>query len=261
MRRRSTIPRLSAAAVAAAGPSWRESSPHRRRTPPTSRTRSRRCRATRATTPLAGPDRHGRGRRHRRPPRQAAIRGIYVQTAGRGATRCHARRSDGIFVFLATNAAAGVAIGDHGDASPAPPASSTPYRRSHASAAAAVGRARAGRASACPRRRRCPPPSSARAREAFEGMLVRPTGTYKLVSSHNLQNFGELWLSAGTAMPVEAFETRRAEHQGGERHHDRQQQRPAAARRRLQHPRRQRRATPATSRTSPRTWSCATATS
>ena len=45
------------------------------------------------------------------------------------------------------------------------------------------------------------------AREAFEGMLVRPTGTYKLVSSHNLQNFGELWTSAGSAMPVEAFET------------------------------------------------------
>ena len=38
------------------------------------------------------------------------------------------------------------------------------------------------------------------AREAFEGMLVRPTGTasapYRVVSSHNLLNFGELWTSA-----------------------------------------------------------------
>jgi 5'-nucleotidase len=38
-------------------------------------------------------------------------------------------------------------------------------------------------------------------------MLVSPTGTYRLVSSHNLLRFGELWLSAGSAMPVEAFET------------------------------------------------------
>ena len=52
-------------------------------------------------------------------------------------------------------------------------------------------------------------------------MLVRPTGTatapYRVVSSHNLQNFGELWTSVPPvaassacvppgAMPVEAFE-------------------------------------------------------
>src|SRR5690606_42087563 len=35
------------------------------------------------------------------------------------------------------------------------------------------------------------------AREAYEGMLVQPTGDYRLASSHELYNFGSLWLSAG----------------------------------------------------------------
>ena len=37
------------------------------------------------------------------------------------------------------------------------------------------------------------------AREAFEGMLVQPTGSYVLASTHELFNFGSLWLSAGHA--------------------------------------------------------------
>ena len=56
-------------------------------------------------------------------------------------------------------------------------------------------------------------------------MLVQPTGAYKLVSSHNLQSFGELWTSAGATMPVEAFETRRSRHRGGGRRHSRQHER------------------------------------
>lgn len=44
------------------------------------------------------------------------------------------------------------------------------------------------------------------AREAFEGMLVKPTGNYYLSSSHQLYNFGTLWLSAG-AMAVKSTET------------------------------------------------------
>ncbi|MDF0512461.1 ExeM/NucH family extracellular endonuclease [Agromyces sp. H3Y2-19a] len=47
------------------------------------------------------------------------------------------------------------------------------------------------------------------AREVFEGMLVVPDGTYKVISSHNLNRFGELWLNAGTAMPVKSTETQR----------------------------------------------------
>jgi 5'-nucleotidase len=43
-------------------------------------------------------------------------------------------------------------------------------------------------------------------REAFEGMLVAPTGTYKVSSSHQLFNFGTLWLSAGD-LAVKSTET------------------------------------------------------
>lgn len=43
-------------------------------------------------------------------------------------------------------------------------------------------------------------------REAYEGMLVQPEGTYVLSSTHELYNFGSLWLSAGKAAvtPTEA---------------------------------------------------------
>jgi 5'-nucleotidase len=44
------------------------------------------------------------------------------------------------------------------------------------------------------------------AREAFEGMLVNPTGNYFLSSTHQLYNFGTLWLSAG-ALAVKSTET------------------------------------------------------
>ncbi len=43
-------------------------------------------------------------------------------------------------------------------------------------------------------------------REALEGMLVEPTGEYVLSSSHQLYNFGTLWLSAG-GESVQATET------------------------------------------------------
>ncbi|MHA6669467.1 ExeM/NucH family extracellular endonuclease [Homoserinimonas sp. A447] len=43
-------------------------------------------------------------------------------------------------------------------------------------------------------------------REAFEGMLVAPTGTYKVSSSHQLFNFGSLWLNAGE-LAVKSTET------------------------------------------------------
>ena len=62
------------------------------------------------------------------------------------------------------------------------------------------------------RRRRSRPPSRSptrvlgSAREAFEGMLVQPSGDYVLSSTHELFNFGSLWLSAGqeAVTPTEA---------------------------------------------------------
>src|SRR5690606_27614123 len=34
-------------------------------------------------------------------------------------------------------------------------------------------------------------------REAYENMLVAPTGTYRVASSHQLYNYGTLWLNPG----------------------------------------------------------------
>lgn len=44
-------------------------------------------------------------------------------------------------------------------------------------------------------------------REQYENMLVAPTGTYTLASSHQLFNFGTLWLNAGADLNVKSTET------------------------------------------------------
>jgi 5'-nucleotidase len=51
------------------------------------------------------------------------------------------------------------------------------------------------------------------AREAYEGMLVQPSGSYVLASTHELYNFGSLWLSAGQASvtPTEVADAGSAE--------------------------------------------------
>ncbi len=136
--------------------------------------------------------------------RTGGYRGIYLQTAGSGgATDATPGRSDGIFIFLA-NSNPGVAIGDKvrvtGRAS-----EFNSVTQINGSAAGAVELVQAG--VGVPAVTPLPATVLGSAREPLEGMLVRPSGTYRLVSSHNLQNFGELWTSAGTAMPVEAFET------------------------------------------------------
>ncbi|MGW8481833.1 ExeM/NucH family extracellular endonuclease [Microbacterium sp. NPDC055903] len=46
-------------------------------------------------------------------------------------------------------------------------------------------------------------------REAYENMLVAPTGTYRLASSHQLYNYGTLWLNAGDDLAVKSTETAR----------------------------------------------------
>ena len=137
--------------------------------------------------------------------RTGGYRGLYVQTAGSGgSTDATPGASDGVFVFLANNPAEGVAIGDRvkvtgraGEFSGATQVSAT------AVGSVELVQAAAGVPTVTP----LPATVLGASREAFEGMLVRPSGTYKVVSSHNLQSFGELWTSAGSTMPVEAFET------------------------------------------------------
>lgn len=46
-------------------------------------------------------------------------------------------------------------------------------------------------------------------REQYENMLVAPSGTYRLASSHQLYNYGTLWLNAGDDLNVKSTETTR----------------------------------------------------
>ncbi|GGI45659.1 5'-nucleotidase [Agromyces flavus] len=135
----------------------------------------------------------------------ASNRGLYIQTAGSGgSTDATPGASDGLFVFLSSNPAAGVAIGDKVKVTGRVSDFNTVTQVS-ATAAGSVELVQAG--VGVPAVTPLAATVLGSAREAFEAMLVRPSGTYKLVSSHNLQSFGELWTSAGSTMPVEAFET------------------------------------------------------
>jgi 5'-nucleotidase len=139
--------------------------------------------------------------------RNGGYRGIYVQTAGSGgSTDATPGASDGIFVFLGNGApSVPVAIGDLVRVTGKPGEFSTVTQINASGAGSSVEVVQSG--VAVPAVTPLANTVLGSAREQFEGMLVRPSGTYKLVSSHNLQSFGELWTSAGSTMPVEAFET------------------------------------------------------
>ncbi|MFF2387939.1 ExeM/NucH family extracellular endonuclease [Agromyces sp. NPDC058104] len=133
--------------------------------------------------------------------RVGGYEGIYIQTPGPDTTP---KASDGVFVYLHGENPA-VSIGDkvrvtgvveefNGQTQIKP------------TAAADVELVQAGVGVPAPTKL----PATAvgnTAREVFEGMLVVPDGTYKVISSHNLNRFGELWLNAGATMPVKSTET------------------------------------------------------
>ncbi|SDS05960.1 ExeM/NucH family extracellular endonuclease [Microterricola viridarii] len=136
--------------------------------------------------------------------RTGGYRGIYVQTPGVGGdVDPSPGASDGIFVFLGNNQAAGIAIGDQVSVTGAV-SEFNAVTQITASAAGAVALVTAGVGLPAP----VPLPDSVRgdAREAYEGMLVAPTGSYSLASSHSLFSFGELWLNAGAAPAIKNTE-------------------------------------------------------
>ncbi|HEU4807390.1 MAG TPA: ExeM/NucH family extracellular endonuclease [Homoserinimonas sp.] len=139
----------------------------------------------------------------------SGYRGIFVQALGSGgAADATPGASDGVFVYL-NNANPAVVIGDQvtatgvvteyfgqtqlgAGATPAvvelvTPAAEVPAEQQVSAAALADTVVGADR-------------------EAFEGMLVAPAGAYKVSSSHQLHNFGTLWLNAG-ANAVKSTET------------------------------------------------------
>lgn len=122
-------------------------------------------------------------------------RGYYLQTPGSGGSGEDATpgASDGIFVFFGNNDP-GRAIGDLVRVT-GTVAEFQGQSQLSATTAAAHELVESGQ----PLPEPVPLPDSVVGadREQYEGMLVAPTGTYALTSTHQAYNFGSLWLSAG----------------------------------------------------------------
>ena len=177
--------------------------PHRRRRRPMSPTPSPRCRAPapRPRSParlvtvegIVTADHRGGG-----------YRGIFVQTAGPAARRMpRPAPPTASSSSSRSNPAAGVAIGDKVKVTGTRRRVQLRQTQITATAAGSSSSSQAGagvptRDAAARHRRR-----QRRARPSRACWSPRPATT-SVVSSHNLQNFGELWPSAGAALPVEA---------------------------------------------------------
>ena len=129
--------------------------------------------------------------------------GVYLQSVGSGGdTDRTPGASDGVFVYLG-EARAAIGIGDLVRVT-GPVREYRGLTEISASAAGAVGLVTAG--VGVPAATALPDSVVGAAREPLEGMLVAPSGTYRLSSSGRLGDDGELWLSAGAARPVKATE-------------------------------------------------------
>ncbi len=127
-------------------------------------------------------------------------RGYYLQTVGSGGSGEDATPgvSDGIFVFF-NDADPGRAIGDQVRVT----GTVAEFQGQSQITATAHELVAAGQPLPDP----VPLPDTVVGadREQYEGMLVAPTGTYALTSTHQAYNFGTLWLSAG-GMQTQATE-------------------------------------------------------
>lgn len=158
---------------------------------------------TGATTPLSGQTVTVEGVVTGYYDAASGYRGLYLQTAGSGGdTDATPGASDGIFVYfnqLNPSVAAGDLIRVTGT-----PGEYQGQTQLTATAAEAYELVEAG--AGLPAVTPLPDTVVGDAREAYEGMLVQPTGDYRLASSHELYNFGSLWLSAGGEL-VKSTET------------------------------------------------------
>ncbi|KAB1862181.1 ExeM/NucH family extracellular endonuclease [Microbacterium algeriense] len=138
--------------------------------------------------------------------RTGGYKGIVIQTQGSGgATDATPGASDGVFVFLnALNP--DLAIGDLVSVT----GSVSEYfgqTQLNPAAAADVSVVTAG--VGVPAVTPLPTTVQGADREQYENMYVAPEGTYRLASSHQLFNFGTLWLNAGDELAVKSTETTR----------------------------------------------------
>lgn len=135
--------------------------------------------------------------------RVGGYKGVYLQTQGSGGDAdATPGVSDGIFVFLGDSNPP-VSVGDLVTATGAV-SEYFGLTQITASAAGAIELVASG--AGAPAATALPDTVVGADREQFEGMLVAPSGTYRLSSSHQLFNFGTLWLSAGEDQLVKSTE-------------------------------------------------------
>ncbi|MFE6735711.1 ExeM/NucH family extracellular endonuclease [Microbacterium sp. NPDC057650] len=125
--------------------------------------------------------------------RTGGYKGISIQTQGSGgATDATPGASDGVFVYLNALKASGVKIGDL--VSVTGPVSEY-FGQTQINPASEAGVSLVTAGVGVPAATPLPAAAVGGAREAYENMLVAPTGSYALASSHQLYNFGALWLN------------------------------------------------------------------
>ncbi|MDR2997489.1 MAG: ExeM/NucH family extracellular endonuclease, partial [Microbacterium sp.] len=125
--------------------------------------------------------------------RTGGYKGISIQTQGSGgATDATPGASDGVFVYLNALGASGVKIGDL--VSVTGPVSEY-FGQTQINPASEAGVSLITAGVGVPAATPLPADVVGGAREAYENMLVAPTGSYALASSHQLYNFGALWLN------------------------------------------------------------------
>jgi 5'-nucleotidase len=130
-------------------------------------------------------------------------RGIVIQTQGSGGTEdATPGASDGIFVYL-NQADPSVAIGDLVEVTGI---AGEHFDQTQLTATDAADTVLVEAGVGAPEPTALPDTLVGDAREPLESMLVEPTGTYLVSSSHQLYNFGTLWLSPGE-LAVKSTET------------------------------------------------------
>jgi 5'-nucleotidase len=158
---------------------------------------------TGATTPLAGQTVTVHGVVTADYRGVSNYRGIVIQTQGSGgATDATPGASDGIFVYL-NQANPAVAIGDLVEVTGV---AGENFAQTQITATSAANTVLVTAGVGVPEATALPDSVVGGAREPLESMLVEPTGTYLVSSSHQLFNFGTLWLNAG-ALAVKSTET------------------------------------------------------
>ncbi|WP_136055457.1 ExeM/NucH family extracellular endonuclease [Microbacterium sp. K24] len=138
--------------------------------------------------------------------RTGGYKGIVIQTQGSGgASDATPGASDGVFVFLNALAPT-LAIGDLVSVTGSV---SEYFGQTQVNPAAVADVEVLAVGAGVPAVTPLPDTVRGADREQYENMYVAPEGTYRLASSHQLFNFGTLWLNAGSDLNVKSTETTR----------------------------------------------------